>query len=327
MNKKIKKIVDIVMYILLILCMGYQVTGGLWHEVAGCIMFVTFVIHLVLNGYWFRNFKKIAKNSFSNARTGMLFWTDIVLMIDMIVLAVTSVFISNNIFAALKLPVNDFIIRLHTFFAYFGLIVASVHIGCHWKGIIYGLTRHGIDGNNSFVKITSRILALVIAVLGVFFSFKRDIGKKMFYSSGSDSKGTDLAQTITAKNTPDVKIVAYSEAVEEGESLEDYLSRLRCTGCGKRCLLSSPGCGRGYSQAKQATDYYNKNSGTKQEEDENAPEYDSNVNVIKLSGEDNLFHLFTEFIPVTGLYIAGTYYLLEIVERKKDDRKRKNENA
>lgn len=30
---------------------------------------------------------------------------------------------------------------------------------------------------------------------------------------------------------------------------------------------------------------------------------------------------------VTGLYIAGTYYLLEIVERKKDDRKRKNENA
>ena len=61
--------------------------------------------------------------------------------------------------------------------------------------------------------------------------------------------------------------------------------------------------------------------------DSDVPEYNSNVNIIKLSGEDDVVHLFAEFIPVTGLYIAGTYYLLEIVERKKDDRKRKNENA
>ena len=61
--------------------------------------------------------------------------------------------------------------------------------------------------------------------------------------------------------------------------------------------------------------------------DSDVPEYNSKVNIIKLSGEDDFVHLFAEFIPVTGLYIAGTYYLLEIVERKKDDRKRKNEIA
>lgn len=42
----------------------------------------------------------------------MLFWTDIVLMIDMIVLAVTSVFVSKDIFAALKLPINDIILLM-----------------------------------------------------------------------------------------------------------------------------------------------------------------------------------------------------------------------
>ena len=73
MSKKIKKIVDIVMYILLVLCMGYQVTGGLWHEVIGCTMFVAFVIHLVLNGYWFRNFKKIAKKFFFKRKSRYAF--------------------------------------------------------------------------------------------------------------------------------------------------------------------------------------------------------------------------------------------------------------
>lgn len=67
--------------------MGYQVTGSLWHEIVGIIKFVLFAVHLVLNGYWFRNFKSIAKKYFTSVRSCLMFLTDVGLMIDMIVLA------------------------------------------------------------------------------------------------------------------------------------------------------------------------------------------------------------------------------------------------
>ncbi|MGO5051795.1 hypothetical protein ACTQ6A_04655 [Lachnospiraceae bacterium LCP25S3_G4] len=44
--------------------------------------------------------------------------------------------------------------------------------------------------------------------------------------------------------------------IEEGESLEDYLGKLVCTGCAKQCSLLSPQCGTGRTQAQQATTYY-----------------------------------------------------------------------
>ncbi|MGN0669995.1 MAG: hypothetical protein ACI4JZ_05545, partial [Oscillospiraceae bacterium] len=39
-------------------------------------------------------------------------------------------------------------------------------------------------------------------------------------------------------------------------SVEEYLSKLICTGCGKRCSLLSPRCGKGRIQAESAKEQY-----------------------------------------------------------------------
>ena len=39
-------------------------------------------------------------------------------------------------------------------------------------------------------------------------------------------------------------------------TLAEFLSGLRCSGCGKHCPLSHPRCGRGEMQAQQATEVY-----------------------------------------------------------------------
>ncbi|MGN0632746.1 MAG: DUF4405 domain-containing protein [Oscillospiraceae bacterium] len=39
-------------------------------------------------------------------------------------------------------------------------------------------------------------------------------------------------------------------------TLDEFLSELRCTGCGKNCLLTSPRCRKGQTQAEQATEEY-----------------------------------------------------------------------
>ena len=97
MKNRIKPIVDFVMYAGFILCMGYPLTGNLWHEYIGIFMFILFIIHLILNDHWFRHFGKIAQNS--NIRSALLFLTDILPFFDMIALAITSVLISKNVFS------------------------------------------------------------------------------------------------------------------------------------------------------------------------------------------------------------------------------------
>lgn len=343
MKNKVKPIVDFVMYVGFVLCMGYQLTGNLWHEYIGIFMFILFIIHLILNGHWFKHFGEIAKNSFSNIRSALLFLTDILLFFDIIVLATTSVFISKNVFSLVGLQGSRFTSWLHTFSAYLGLIIMSLHIGCHWKGIllrVYNL--FGINKGNKGIKVVSRIMAGLLAVLGVVFSFQRDIGRRLLWDSSMKTMRPDMAKPdFSSADKNEFKDVQpnrdmpygkgkeknqqISETIQEGESQEDYLGRLICTGCGKQCPLLNPGCGRGEMQAQEAIEYYNQNvengsidaESISSTEGQNDTRQYGKEKKLRVSVDEDYLDLFTEYIPITGLYIAGTYYILEIIERKK----------
>lgn len=78
-------------------------------------------------------------------------------------------------------------------------------------------------------------------------------------------------------------------------------------------------------QAQEAIEYYNQNvengsidaesiSGT--EGQNNTKQYGEEKK-LSVSVDEDYVDLFTEYIAITGLYIAGTYYILEIIERRK----------
>ena len=69
MEDKSRKKLDILMTILMIVVMSYQATGNLFHEVAGVILLVLFVIHNILNRKWYKN---IPKGKYSGFRNMML---------------------------------------------------------------------------------------------------------------------------------------------------------------------------------------------------------------------------------------------------------------
>ena len=65
----------------------------------------------------------------------------------------------------------------------------------------------------------------------------------------NDSQGAEDDEVIISEPQPET----------EGDtppSLEDFLSKLTCTGCGKHCSLLYPRCGRGNMQAQQAEEEY-----------------------------------------------------------------------
>ena len=343
MKNRIKPIVDSVMYVGLVLCMGYQLTGNLWHEYIGIFMFILFIIHLILNDHWFKHFGKIAKNSFSNIRSALLFLTDILLFFDVIALAITSALISKNVFSFVGLQGSRFTSWLHTFSAYLGLIIISLHIGCHWKGILLRMCNlFEMNKGTKGIKVVSRIIAGLLAVLGVVFSFQRDICRRLLWDSSMKTMRPDMvkpdfssADKNEFKNVQPNRDMQYgkgkeknqqiSETIQEGESQEDYLGRLICTGCGKQCSLLNPRCGIGQMQAQEAIEYYNQNvengsidaesiSGAK---GQNNTRQHGEEKKLRVSVDEDYLDLFTEYIAITGLYIAGTYYILEIIERRK----------
>lgn len=51
---RIKRILDLVMVVLLILLMGFFQTGQTIHEILGILMAICFIIHYLLNKNWYR---------------------------------------------------------------------------------------------------------------------------------------------------------------------------------------------------------------------------------------------------------------------------------
>lgn len=74
------------------------------------------------------------------------------------------------------------------------------------------------------------------------------------------TQGTSIIDDDVQGTEDDEPIIAPTQPETQGDtppSLEEFLSKLTCTGCGKHCSLLSPRCGRGQMQAQQTEQEYN----------------------------------------------------------------------
>ena len=49
MKLKPRIVFDLCMAVILVICMQYGFTGGLWHEIAGTVLIVMFTVHIIMN--------------------------------------------------------------------------------------------------------------------------------------------------------------------------------------------------------------------------------------------------------------------------------------
>ena len=68
-NSKIKRTVDTVMTVLLLLLMAYQVTGEMAHEYIGMVMTALVIIHQILNRKWYSALFKGKYNPYRSITT------------------------------------------------------------------------------------------------------------------------------------------------------------------------------------------------------------------------------------------------------------------
>lgn len=171
--KKLRIIIDVIMYIFFIILMGHHVTGNLIHEILGTGIIVLFIIHNLLN---IKFYKVIFKGKY-NLKRVFLTLIDILLLFSMIGIIVSAVIISNDVFAFLKIQTSILGLKLHMLSTSWGFIMMSIHLGLHLNGLINKINK---KLKSSIFEYIYYLAFLLILVYGIYSFIKLNFISDMF---------------------------------------------------------------------------------------------------------------------------------------------------
>ena len=135
-NNIIKRIVDAVMTVLLLLLMAYQVTGEMAHEWIGMGMTALVIIHQILNRKWYGALFKGKYNPYRTV-TAVL---NILLLLSFALTAFCGMSMSGYAVPFLygMAPVS-FVRRMHLSMSHWSFVLMGLHLGMHIPAMTAGL--------------------------------------------------------------------------------------------------------------------------------------------------------------------------------------------
>ena len=150
-RKKVKVLVDMLMAVLYILLLGYVLTGGQFHEIAGIVFVALVVIHNLLNIGWY----KAIKNGSYNKKRKMMMALNMALVIDVTFIAITGILNSRYLFH-FDMALSG-IGQIHRIAALIGFVLIVWHILFH--AFSHSKTKH------KKLPVVLAVLACVVAIL------------------------------------------------------------------------------------------------------------------------------------------------------------------
>jgi hypothetical protein len=171
------------MAVFLALSLAYWWLENVPHELFGAAMFALLGWHLVINRSWFTNLLKGRHDTRRIVTIGL----HILLIINMIVLLVTSIVISKTLFAALPIPDSVYMREIHWFSAYWVMMIVGIHLGIHW-GRVMALCRSlsGSTDAGTAAMLALRFAAIVLFGLGVWSFMVLDVWGKLTFTYSLD---------------------------------------------------------------------------------------------------------------------------------------------
>ena len=161
-----RRILDAAMVLLLPLLMAYSLIGEAFHEVAGTLMLVLFILHHWLNRKWW---KSLFRGKYSPQR---VFQTalNLLLLLFMICQPLCGILMSKHLYTFLPTDGVSSVVRaIHLPLANWGFVLMSLHAGTH-LGTILPKEKKAL------------IFAFLVAIslYGIYAFFKRQIPAYMF---------------------------------------------------------------------------------------------------------------------------------------------------
>lgn len=173
MIKKLKIFIDILMYIDFVYLMSYGTIHKLVdHGIYGIVLFVLFIIHNLLNLSFYTRLKT---GKYSSPRM-FITCLNVVLFILMILMAISSVFMSGFIFSWATIATPVFARMLHIVSSTWGFFVMSLHLAIH---VNFLFNKIGKSKN----RILQYIVDFALIVCGVISFIKSNIAVYLFNTS------------------------------------------------------------------------------------------------------------------------------------------------
>ncbi len=247
----LKILIDIIMVaVYLFLMFGLKLgTTILSHEFLGVVISILFLAHIYLNKDFISNFL-YGRLSGKNNLNGAL---DVLLLASVFVVILTGVLIARELFA---LPFNmpiGVLFSVHNIASYFSFALIILHILLHLKYLGAGILHTLKNFSKGYVKLVYLSAAGLIIVNLVLYSRLDRPDYSYAVNEISDGNITEVEEQglqyeQDVENTLEVDVIP---------TLEEYLSNLTCTACGRGCSLLQPACRRGDAQVQKATEEYN----------------------------------------------------------------------
>lgn len=273
------------MIILYVLLMFGQSLGGFFHEAVGLGIGILFLIHIFLNCSMLKGLFKSVKNR--KLKKIILFASDVALTICMPIVIITGMLIAKELFVIQSGISRMRLFDIHNILSYICLGIMILHILLHTKYLL-GVFKKlpSSTPKKEMISAISIFLAGVIAVVILYSSLaiyksnnkncpknhnsiniknnSSNAPKNNFddYTESispvidEDSDSEDNTTSITENTDTEISVTTDNDT-SPPPTLEEYLSKLKCTGCGRECFLLNPRCKKGKMQASQAEEEYN----------------------------------------------------------------------
>lgn len=167
---------DLVMVVLILLSFAYQLTGNMLHELIGFVLLFLAIVHNLLNWRWYA---ALLKGKY-NARRLIGGMVNSLLLAISVLLFMSGIMNSDVLSFVNKTDESVFTRQFHAWAAYWILILASVHLGMHWKMVMAEIRKMvRMTGTSRIGAIVLRIMAVTIVAFGVDASFNRNMFSKL----------------------------------------------------------------------------------------------------------------------------------------------------
>lgn len=242
-HKTMRIAIDASMTVAIILAMFIQFTGTLLHEIIGFLLLFLLIAHLVLSAKWIKAVAKKTKAGELKGRLKSHAIMALLLFVDLLVLAVSSVAISTILAGAglrWTLGSYDLWLLLHTISSYGLCILVLVHLAMHWAFIAsVVMVQIPYDpSRRQAIATTAKTVAAVGAVaLGVVGVTKALPEVKAMGNAGGSSGSSSGSSESGAQS-----------GAAQGSEARKLTKAGICPLCSKRCQLSAPDCSRPYRE-------------------------------------------------------------------------------
>lgn len=196
----VKITLDILMAIVFLLLFNKNAIAGMtFHEIAGLIIGLAFLIHILLNFKWI---KKVTVKFFSpkmKLKTRIGYIVDLLLLIDMALIIGTGISISKVIFSGIfKSAGNQ---SLHISLSYLALLLIGIHVGLHWSWVMNVFKNtFKISVKGKACRIINAVLVISLFAFGSYNIYSNKYFTRIIPGSSVSQQGPGMGKMPSSGN-------------------------------------------------------------------------------------------------------------------------------